>query len=331
MKKIFALIISTLCLGFFITSFTSSESEDKKAIKELVETSYVNGAFNDLDPDAMEAAFHPDFAIFSAKGDALDRYEIKDWISSVRKRKSDPTFDPAKNKWEHKFGYIDVTGKAASLKLEYYRNSDLVYTDYISLLKYDTGWKIVAKVYEYHGKEKKTPLFNGKDLTGWEIYGTEKWYVQDGLLICESGPDAGYGYLATTKKYKDFILDVEFKQEANGNSGIFIRSSIEGTKITGWQAEVAPPGEDTGGIYESYGRGWLIKPDPALDKHLKMGEWNKMTVKAVGDQLTTYLNGVQMITLNDEKIGAAMGQVALQIHDGGGIKIRWRNINIQEL
>ncbi len=180
-------------------------------------------------------------------------------------------------------------------------------------------------------KAKSVSLFNGKDLSGWEIYGTEKWYVEDGLLLCESGPDKQYGYLATTKSFKDFELSLQFQQEANGNSGVFFRSSIEGTKITGWQAEVAPPGHDTGGIYESYGRGWLIKPDKALDKHLKMGEWNDMKIRVVGDQVTTWLNGQQMITLKDEKIGKAVGQIALQIHDGGGIKVKWRNLQIVDL
>lgn len=145
--------ISILSL-MFLFSFKSIESEDERAIKELIETSYVNGAFNDLNPDAMEAAFHPDFAIFSAKGEDLARYEIADWVKSVRKRKADPEFNPENNVWEHKFGFIDVTGQAASLKLEYHRKGKLVYTDYISLLKYDTGWKIVAKVYEHHTKNK---------------------------------------------------------------------------------------------------------------------------------------------------------------------------------
>jgi hypothetical protein len=174
-------------------------------------------------------------------------------------------------------------------------------------------------------------LFNGKDLDGWTIYGTERWYVEDGLLVCESGPDAAYGYLATDKQYKDFELSLEFKQGADGNSGVFFRSSIEGTKITGWQAEVAPPGHDTGGIYESYGRGWLIKPDPEKDKALKFGDWNKMKVRVVGDEVTTWLNGQEMIHLKDEKIGAATGSIALQIHDGGGIKVSWRNLKIKEV
>lgn len=174
-------------------------------------------------------------------------------------------------------------------------------------------------------------LFNGKDLSGWVVYGTERWYVEKGNLVCESGPDKQYGYLGTSAQYKDFDLTLEFKQEANGNSGVFFRSSVEGTKITGWQAEVAPPGQHTGGIYESYGRGWLIQPGAEQEKALKMGEWNTLRVRVLGDEVTTWLNGVQMIALKDAKIGAATGQIALQIHDGGGIKVRWRNIRLISL
>ncbi|NLR56497.1 DUF1080 domain-containing protein [Chitinophaga polysaccharea] len=179
--------------------------------------------------------------------------------------------------------------------------------------------------------QKAQSLFNGKNLDGWKVYGTEKWYVEKGELICESGPDKEYGYLGTDGQYKDFELTVQFKQEANGNSGVFFHSSLEGTKITGWQAEVAPPGLHTGGIYESYGRGWLIQPDKEKEQYLKMGEWNTMKVRVQGDNVTTWLNGHEMITLKDEKIGAANGQIALQIHSGGGIKVRWKNIKIVPL
>ena len=178
---------------------------------------------------------------------------------------------------------------------------------------------------------KEKDLFNGKNLEGWTIYGTERWYVEDGLLVCESGPDKAYGYLGTDDHYKNFELSLEFKQEANGNSGVFIRSTIDGIEISGWQVEVAPPGHDTGGVYESYGRGWLIKPDPEKDKALKMGEWNTMKIRVEGDHLTSWLNGTEMVNFTDEKIGAGEGGIALQIHDGGGIKVRWRNLQITEL
>lgn len=179
--------------------------------------------------------------------------------------------------------------------------------------------------------QKTVALFNGKDLTGWTIHGTEKWYVEKGELICESGPDKQYGYLSTNKTYKNFELTLEFKQEANGNSGVFFRSSIEGVKISGWQCEVAPINHHTGGIYESYGRGWLIQPDSAKEKYLKPGKWNKLKLRVVGDEVTTWLNGKQMIYLKDQEIGAGNGFIALQIHDGGGIRVRWRKFKIKEL
>ena len=178
---------------------------------------------------------------------------------------------------------------------------------------------------------QKTSLFNGENLEGWNIHGTELWYVEKGLLVCESGPDEKYGYLSTEKFYDNFVLTLEFKQEANGNSGVFFRSTLEGTKISGWQVEVAPPGHHSCGIYESYGRGWLIQPDPKKDKSLKMGEWNRMKIKVVGDKVTTWLNGTKMIELEDEKIGKGKGAIALQIHDGGGIKVNWRNLQVKPL
>jgi len=174
-------------------------------------------------------------------------------------------------------------------------------------------------------------LFNGKDLSGWKVYGNEKWYVDKGELVCESGPEKKYGYLATLKTYKDFELSIEFKQESNGNSGVFFRSSLDGVKITGWQVEVAPPNHDTGGIYESYGRGWLIRIPDEKEDILKMGDWNQLKIRVQGAVVNTWLNGTHMVEYEDEKIGAADGVIALQIHDGGGIKVKWRRIYLNEL
>ncbi len=126
-------------------------------------------------------------------------------------------------------------------------------------------------------------------------------------------------------------MTLEFKQSADGNSGVFFRSSIEGTKINGWQVEVAPPNHDTGGIYESYGRGWLVQIPDEKENILKMGEWNKMKIRVIDDNVKTYLNEIEMINFTDEKIGEGFGFIALQIHSGGGIKINWRNIEIIKL
>jgi hypothetical protein len=188
------------------------------------------------------------------------------------------------------------------------------------------------KIRELPRRTRDVVLFNGVDLNGWEVYGTEKWYVEDGLLVCESGPDKQYGYLATRDYYDDFDLTVEFKQEADGNSGVFIRSFIEeGVKINGWQVEVAPKGHDTGGVYESYGRGWLAQIPDEKETILKEGDWNTMRIKVQGDRVITWLNGQEMINMNDAKIGAGKGRIALQIHDGGGIRVLWRNLRLKTL
>ncbi len=174
-------------------------------------------------------------------------------------------------------------------------------------------------------------IFNGKNLDGWKIHGTEKWYVEDGLLVCESGPDKEYGYLSTEKNYDNFEITLEFLQEANGNSGVFIRSTFDGTKVSGWQVEVAPPNHDTGGIYESYGRGWLVQIPDEKEDILKMGEWNTMKIRVVGGQIITWLNNQQMVDITDDKIAAGKGAIALQIHSGGDIKVKWRNLRVKEL
>lgn len=175
-------------------------------------------------------------------------------------------------------------------------------------------------------------LFNGRNLDGWQVYGTEKWFVDtDGTLVCESGPQKQYGYLATDSSYRNFILTLQFRQEANGNSGVFFHCSVKGTIISGWQAEIAPPGLHTGGIYESYGRGWLVVPDSAKERVLRMGRWNRMKLRVRGDTVDTWLNGVHMVHLVDAKVGSRTGQIALQIHSGGGIRVRWKNILLQKL
>ena len=94
---------------------------------------------------------------------------------------------------------------------------------------------------------------------------------------------------------------------------------------------MAPKGNDTAGIYESYGRGWLVQIPDEKENIIREGEWNTLRLRVVGDRVQTWLNGQPMVDITDAKIGAAQGRIALQIHDGGGIKVQWRNIRITEL
>ena len=134
MRRKIILFATMLVFGFSILAFTSIENhntEAEKAIKEVILKSYVNGAFNALDADAMRNGFHPDFAIFSANGEDINKYPIATWAEKTEKRKSDPEFDAAKNKWDHKFASVDVTGGSAAVKIELSRDGELRYTDYL--------------------------------------------------------------------------------------------------------------------------------------------------------------------------------------------------------
>ena len=79
---------------------------------------------------------------------------------------------------------------------------------------------------------------------------------------------------------------------------------------------------------ESYGRGWLVQIPEEKEGILKEGEWNTLRILAKGPRIQTWLNGEPMVDITDQKVGLGHGRIALQIHDGGGIKVRWRNLHI---
>ena len=180
------------------------------------------------------------------------------------------------------------------------------------------------------------PLFNGKDLRGWKANGNEKWVVEQGAILGESAANK-YGYLTTEKTYRDFDLRLKFKGEAEGNAGLFLHSQIiglnpeHGPDIEGMQVEVDPsPGKHTGGLYESGGREWVAMPTPDAEKALKPGAWNNLEVSIHGNHIITHLNGVKVADFGDSTPRFTNGVIALQIHTGGGVKVRWRDIYIKE-
>ena len=180
------------------------------------------------------------------------------------------------------------------------------------------------------------PLFNGKDLNGWKKNGDEKWIAEQGTILCESTANK-YGYLTTEKTYRDFVLRLKFKGEAAGNSGLFFHARItgidpqHGPDIEGMQVEVDPSvGKHTGGLYESGGRGWVIMPTAEGERALRPGEWNDLEASVRGNRIVIHLNGVQVTDYIDASPKFTDGVIGLQIHTGGGVKMRWKDIYIQE-
>jgi hypothetical protein len=150
MKKLGILILfAGITTAFMFTNHLEVLKAEEE-IKKVIMTGYVHGAFNELNPEAMKTTFHEDFAIFTTDGEKLNRYEISDWVKRTAERKADPEFDPSENVWEANFASVDVNGDAASVKIELFHEGEQVFTDYLSLLKFDQGWRIVAKVYHRH-------------------------------------------------------------------------------------------------------------------------------------------------------------------------------------
>lgn len=172
-------------------------------------------------------------------------------------------------------------------------------------------------------------LFNGRDLTGWVNYGQERFVVEDSHIVGEAVTQA-YGYLGTERSFRDFEARCRFKAEG-GNSGLFFHSSIEGVNIRGVQAEMNPQaGGHTAGLYESGGRGWMAMPTEDAEKLYRPGEWNDMRVICQGNRTITYLNGLKAVDFTDEEPKYTEGIIALQLHSGGGARMRWDDIYVRE-
>jgi hypothetical protein len=179
-------------------------------------------------------------------------------------------------------------------------------------------------------------LFNGKDLSGWVENGQEKWVVEDGAILGESTV-GHYGYLTTEKSYSSLELRLKFKPETDGNSGVFIRSSIvgdspqSGPDIKGMQVEVDPM-HNTGSIYKTGpGGGWAAKGTPECEHAIKARGWNDLEIRVDGLHFVTHLNGVPCVDYTDSHPNYTEGIIGLQIHAGGGVKIRFKDIYLKNI
>jgi hypothetical protein len=201
--------------------------------------------------------------------------------------------------------------------------------------------------------EKWTPLFNGKDLSGWvQKGGAAKFRAENGEIIGTTVPNTANSFLCTERDYANFILELEFKVADGLNSGVQIRSRAADTATTedwngkivkiaagrvhGLQVEIDPSKRAwTGGIQGEGGIGWLndLTKNDAARAAFKAGEWNKMRIEARGDSIKTWLNGVPAADLKNDVIKT--GFIALQVHSVGKkeepLEVRFRDLRLQEL
>ena len=183
------------------------------------------------------------------------------------------------------------------------------------------------------------PLFNGKNLKGWKkLNGKAEFKVEDGTIVGISKMGTPNTFLATKDIYGDFILEFDFKIDEGLNSGVQLRSesikSYKNGRVHGYQFEIDPSERAwSGGIYDEARRNWLypLTFNSSAQTAFKHGEWNKARVEAVGNAISTWINGVPCASIWDDMTPA--GFIALQVHaiydeSNEGKTVQWKNIRI---
>lgn len=204
-------------------------------------------------------------------------------------------------------------------------------------------------------RAKEEPLFNGKDLAGWDG-APGWWYVEDGAITSQSTPQKPCkecNYLVWKGGHpSDFELSADFRLSADANSGIQIRSrALPKWDTCGYQADMTGDGGLVGFIYHHTrgmiaGRGQKVVlaadgkktaetiGDPAaLAKHYKKEDWNTYRILCRGPKIALYLNGVMMCQVIDNHAteAASNGIIAFQMHPGPPMKVQFKNVILKSL
>ena len=178
------------------------------------------------------------------------------------------------------------------------------------------------------------PLFDGKTLNGF-VGDPELWRVEDGQIVGSTDKKRlrHNSFLATRKKFRNFILKVKFKLR-NHNSGIQFRSQLlDDYIVKGYQADIAE-NRYLGILYEERGRGILADVNPQqVRRYYKPGQWNEYTIIAQGPRIKLLINGHVTVdyTEKDPKRGAQEGVIAFQLHTGPAMEVRFKDIRIKIL
>ncbi len=176
------------------------------------------------------------------------------------------------------------------------------------------------------------PLFNGKDLNGWEG-DTSLWAAENGMIVGNSPGIKQNQFLATEASYADFVLKFSVRLVGDaGNSGVQFRSvRVPGTEMSGYQADVGPG--YWGGLYDESRRNReLVACDPKTLANLHKGDWNQVTVRAMGGHIETYLNGQKAVDYRETDPSIARdGKIALQVHAGGPMRVEFKDLYLQQL
>jgi len=121
-------------------------AKDKEMILKTIDKAYVQGIQNVKEIQHIEKGFHPGFNLLGVnQNNQLTKLPIYTWYDIVKKRSAAGEAPPAET--TAKYPLVDITGNAAVVKVELYREGKMIFTDYLSLYKFEEGWRIVSKIY----------------------------------------------------------------------------------------------------------------------------------------------------------------------------------------
>lgn len=148
MKKLTMILV---LVGFAVGFVHAGEPLDAEqtAVKKVIEDAYVDGLCNSGDIAKIRKGFHEGFVLLGVRNNVLTLLPIFNWIEYVKMDAKKGKY-PAKDKVSLNYLFIDVTGTAAVAKVAFMKGGKHVYTDYLSLYKFDAGWRLVNKIYHKH-------------------------------------------------------------------------------------------------------------------------------------------------------------------------------------
>ena len=181
--------------------------------------------------------------------------------------------------------------------------------------------------------EEYRPLFDGKTLNGWTPTPGGNWRVIDGVIVGTSEKtEPRHGILVSDQQYSSFVLHAEFRV-LKGDSGLYFRTERvnSGVSVHGFQVEV-DDSQETGGLYETGGRGWVHKPTAEViqQRQYMPGEWTDLELSAIGGDITVKINGVVTSQLKEDP-GRKTGHLGLQLHGGQDLHVEFRDLKIHEV
>ncbi len=195
-------------------------------------------------------------------------------------------------------------------------------------------WSLLFGVALLSGEAGFQPLFNGKDLDGWEVDTPGIWSVRDGMIVGKTSALDHNDFLRTRKHYTNFELRLSFRLlNGSGNSGVQFRSKpVPGShEVAGFQADIGQ--QYWGCLYDESRRNKiLVQAPPDALATVKRDNWNQYTITAQGDRIILELNGIRTVDYMEKEPGIdRSGIIALQVHGGPPMEVQFKDIRIREL